>query len=317
MLEVYFCNVGDGDAILLTEHLPDGRDYNVMVDAGRACLEPAEGSLRKEAVYYLMKRKIQHLDLMILTHLHIDHMGGVPRVLKTVRTDRLCVLTVPPQNAHPILPSFRSTEKKVNGLIQALNLYRELIEEAESLGCRIETAASGTVSLTDRLSMTTYLPDQGVMRRQKNVFDALYLQNETDHDTCYRAASERNLSSLMSLFAYAGRNILLTGDRYAADWENIPVPVCDIVKLPHHGDPKSMTEPLIRKLSPQYAVISCQNDPAAKKDRPNAEIVSMMQKYVPHILCTENKPLPGMEAATHNGILFRIEENGTMHCSME
>ena len=317
MLEVFFCNVGDGDAVLLTEHLPCGREFNVMVDAGRPCLEPAEGSLRKEAVYYLLERNVRHLDLMILTHLHIDHMGGVPRVLRTVPTDRLCVLTAPPRNAGTVMPSFRSTEKKVNGLIQALNLYREMTVEAESLGCRVETAVSGTVSLTDALSVTTFLPSQELAARQKKLFDALYLQNGADHDECYRVASERNCSSLMNLFSYAGRKILLTGDRYASDWEDVPVPACDILKLPHHGDPKSMTEPLIRKLAPQYAVISCQNDPNAKKDRPNADIVSMMRKYVPHILCTENKSLPGMPAATHNGILFRIGENGDVCCSVE
>lgn len=316
MLEVFFCNVGDGDAILLTEHLPGGQKYNVLVDAGRPCLEPADGSLRKEAVYYLLKRNIQHLDLMILTHLHIDHIGGMSRIIKNIRTDRICVLTVPPQNSLPIMPSFRSTEKRVNGLLQLLNLFRELIAEAESQGCRVETAVPGTVSLTDRLSMTTYLPDQELVVRQKKVFDALYLHKDTNYRECYRVAEDRNLSSLMNRFSYAGRNILLTGDRYASDWESIPIPACDIVKLPHHGDPKSMTESLIRKLAPQYAVISCQNDPAARKDRPNAEIVSMMQKYVPHILCTENKSLPTLKASTHNGILFRIKTDGTISCNL-
>ena len=165
--------------------------------------------------------------------------------------------------------------------------------------------------------MTTYLPRQDLILRQKNLFDALYLQNDTDHDECYRVSKERNLSSLMNLFTYAGRNILLTGDRYASDWENEAIPACDIVKLPHHGDPKSMTEPLIRRLAPQYAVISCQNDPAGKKDRPNADIVSMLQEYVPHLLCTENRRLPTLNASTHNGILFRVGTNGAICCSME
>ena len=34
MLEVFFCNVGDGDAVLVRERGEDGRDYAVLVDAG-------------------------------------------------------------------------------------------------------------------------------------------------------------------------------------------------------------------------------------------------------------------------------------------
>ena len=317
MLEVFFCNVGDGDAILLTEHLPDGTDYHVMVDTGRPCLDSAEGSLRKEAVYYLIRRNVRRLDRMILTHLHIDHTGGASRIVRTVPTGGLYALYLPPAGAGLIMPSFRSTVKTVNNLVQQLNLFRELIGTAEETGCEAFRVRAGTEQLTKRLSVTAYLPRKEIRERQREVFDSLYLGKDTEPDTCYRAAKERNVSSLMLRFEYAGRSILLTGDRYASDWENEEIPQSDIVKLPHHGDPKSMTEPLIRKLAPQYAVISCQNDPGGNKDRPNAEIVSMLQRNVPHILCTENRSLPTLDASTHNGILFRIGTNGSICCSME
>ena len=46
MLEVFFCNVGDGDAVLVRERGEDGRDYAVLVDAGRPFVESRDGSLR-------------------------------------------------------------------------------------------------------------------------------------------------------------------------------------------------------------------------------------------------------------------------------
>ncbi|MBQ4362970.1 MAG: hypothetical protein II782_03090, partial [Oscillospiraceae bacterium] len=47
-----------------------------------------------------------------------------------------------------------------------------------------------------------------------------------------------------------------TGDRFAADWENEAPLHCDVLKLPHHGDEKSMTAPLLNSMMPHYMVIS-------------------------------------------------------------
>ena len=81
MLEIFFCNVGDGDAVLLREHREDGAEYTVLVDAGRPYVESREGSLRKDALDYLTARRVNRLDRMILTHPHIDHIGGAARIL--------------------------------------------------------------------------------------------------------------------------------------------------------------------------------------------------------------------------------------------
>ena len=52
MLEVFFCNVGDGDAVLLREKREDGSAYTVLVDAGRHFLgaDADEATLVQTAV---------------------------------------------------------------------------------------------------------------------------------------------------------------------------------------------------------------------------------------------------------------------------
>lgn len=317
MLEIFFCNVGDGDAVLLRERAEDSRDFTVLVDAGRPYLEPFEGSLRKEAIYYLKARGADRIDRMYLTHLHIDHIGGAQRILNAIPTGALSALYVPPTDAGWIAPSFSSGDKTQNGLRHMLNIFREVTETANARGCAVESVCAGTVRLTDRLSVRAIPPKEEILARQRRVFDALYRGEAVDAEESYKAAKQRNLSSLMLLFTYAGRSVLITGDRYAADWEDEPVGPADILKLPHHGDPKSMTETLLHRLKPKIAVISCQNDPAAKKDRPNAEIVAMLQNAVPRVLCTENKPLPTLAASTHNGIRITIADDGTIGCETE
>ena len=317
MLEVFFCNVGDGDAALITEHRPDGSDYTVLVDAGRPFLEPKQGSLRKEAIYFLKARHVDCLDLMILTHLHIDHIGGAQRIIETIPVKRLIVPSLPPEDAEWVTPSFSSVEKPINGLCQMLNIFRDLIRIALDRGVSVEAAVSGTEHLTERIRMTTYLPSPEVRMRQSEMFNCMYRNVPVSYEKCYRVSKERNVSSLMHRFEYANRSVLLTGDRYAMDFEDEPMASCDILKLPHHGDPKSMTENLLHKLSPEYAVISCQNDPDGKKDRPNAEIIRLLQASVPNVLCTENKPFPTLPASTHNGIRFVIEDSGSIRCQYE
>ncbi len=317
MLELFFGNVGDGDAVLIRE-MQEGRpDFALLVDAGRPYVEAREGSLRKDALDYLTARGIRHLDRMIITHPHIDHIGGALRILREVRTDRLEMMTFPPEGARYVPRSFSSPEKTVNGLRHMMNIIRELTDEACARGTAMDVPPEGETWLTERLRMTVIYPREEVRERQKAVFDALFRGEDVPYERCYQTAKERNIASLMLRFDYAGRSIFISGDRYGSDWEDEDFPSCDIFKLPHHGDVKSVTEKALRRLSPAWAVISCENDEAGKKERPCEETVRMVRKTVPQLLCTENRAMKCMPEATHNGICFTIAEDGTLSCCYE
>ncbi len=317
MLEIFFGNVGDGDAVLIREKRDGKQDYVLLVDAGRPYVEAREGSLRKDALDHLMARGIRHLDRMIVTHPHIDHIGGALRILRMIPTDRLGMMTLPPEGARYVPRSFTSADKVVNGLRHMMNVIRELTDEARTRGTLTEVLPEGAEQLTEMLRMTVIHPRREVRERQKAVFDALYRGEDAAYDLCWQTAKERNIASLMLRFEYAGRSILISGDRYASDWDDADLLPCDIFKLPHHGDAKSVTETAVRKLSPQYAVISCENDEQGKKERPHEETVCMLQKYVPQVLCTENRAMKCMPEATHNGICFTIAEDGRISCRYE
>ena len=68
-LEVHFLNVGQADAALLT-----CEGQTMLIDGGNA-----EDS---DLVYtYLMEQGIKHLDYMVSTHPHEDHVGGLAGAL--------------------------------------------------------------------------------------------------------------------------------------------------------------------------------------------------------------------------------------------
>jgi len=75
-LKVYFVDVGQGDSILILS--PDGKI--VLIDGGEAdsgCLP------------FLKSLGITHIDLMVATHPHSDHIGGLVQVLTAMPVARV------------------------------------------------------------------------------------------------------------------------------------------------------------------------------------------------------------------------------------
>ncbi|HHV61079.1 MAG TPA: MBL fold metallo-hydrolase [Firmicutes bacterium] len=69
-LSVHFIDVGQGDSILIT--VRNGK--TMLVDGG-----DIDAGVR--VVNYLKKQKVKQIDVMVSTHPHLDHIGGLIKVL--------------------------------------------------------------------------------------------------------------------------------------------------------------------------------------------------------------------------------------------
>lgn len=314
MMECCFLNVGDGDAAVFRVRKTDGSDYVLMIDTGRPALEYVKESLRAEALYGLKELGIGHVDLMILTHFHIDHMGGTANILRHLPVKRLLAPYIAPEGASWVRPPFETREKKCIGLAQMLNIWNDTVKLARERGTELAVTEEGTEVLCETpegpLTLSTLFPCRELLPRQTAVLDTLYAGGTPDWDDWFRTSEDRNISGSLTRLSYAGHDLLLAADVYASVWEQLELAPCEILKLPHHGDPKAMTPYLAAVLHPRYAVISCQNDPAQKKDRPNAQTVRMLQDAGSEVLCTENKPLPTLAPSTHRYVGFRVTAEG-------
>ena len=74
--QVHFIDVGQGDCELIRT-----ADANILIDAG-----PTDK--RYSAADYV-RRSAGHLDLVILTHPHEDHIGGAAEVIRAVGADKV------------------------------------------------------------------------------------------------------------------------------------------------------------------------------------------------------------------------------------
>lgn len=104
ILRVVFLDVGQGDACLITT--PSGK--NILVDGGlgRSRFSAYDAGYRV-VVPYLHKRNIKRIDIMIASHPHADHIGGLIAVLKSMPVGKVYDVAI--NYPSPVYESFLKT----------------------------------------------------------------------------------------------------------------------------------------------------------------------------------------------------------------
>jgi len=77
-MQVHFIDVGQGDSMLI--ETPS--DKTILIDGG-----PPEAG--EKVVSYLKEQQIESIDLLVVTHPDIDHIGGLPNVMKEIQVKNI------------------------------------------------------------------------------------------------------------------------------------------------------------------------------------------------------------------------------------
>ncbi len=109
VLKVHFIDVGQGDCTLV--QTPDGR--SILIDAGD------EGS-GDTVVSYLRDKGVGRIDLLVITHPHSDHIGGLPRVLDEFGVSRVLDAGYPHGS---------QTYKDILGIIESRRIDYKVIQD--------------------------------------------------------------------------------------------------------------------------------------------------------------------------------------------
>jgi len=264
MLLLDFINVGYGDSILIQELQQGKTAYTLLVDCGDTDMAAHYERHRICTCDYLKKAGILHIDTLLVTHLHKDHIGGLAQVAASFPVQQIVSSYYPPSSARAPDRKTGHFRDGAQSLVDAAGIYLDAITKLEQNGtqCQLLENTVGTLNLTEELSLN-YI--QGWKNRsdcQRMILDALYQEDDLPDETALNALDGYiNNLSIVVLLQYKGHRILLPGDVTLSFWEEHPIPEnCDIVKLPHHGHRDSFDPVFFQKVNPQYVVVSVSNE---------------------------------------------------------
>ena len=286
MLVLDFINVGNGDSILVREMEGERLRFSMLVDCGHDSLErddhpPVEDprSCRIFAGDFLRSQGVAHLDILLVTHFHRDHIGGLGRVLETVTVGELLTPYAPPADSGPLDPDGdNGLPKAARNVLRCMDLY-----------------AGPLRRYGDRIGRIKELPGDRMecLRLERNGYDLIHW------------GKAMNVSSLRQRLYYHGREIVLGGDAYAHMWETQTATPCDILKVPHHASLSSTTRKLLRLLQPKAAVVCVA---AGRPDeRPHPYIVSLLKEFTEDVHFTDAVEIPGLvEPVFHTSVHIEL-----------
>lgn len=286
-MRITFINVGYGDAILLQ----GDNGYTALLDGGSNLNEEfADDCFRIRAVDYLQKLGIKHLDDVIISHIHEDHVCGLEEVLRHIPTDRLSVpyFLKPFSSAHPLTPGPQAPRSVVL-YTEALNAYCRILNQRLQSGQAVRVLRAGErLPLTEGLAATILGPKpasiQHYMRRIEQVFESKSEEEVTKLLGELDAIS--NQTSLLIKFETAGLSLLAAADNCPREWDDVPISLfknVNVLKLPHHGQKDAVSEQYMQIMPLEIVITTSASDRRYNSANPEVyeRLVAMHQGRAP------------------------------------
>jgi competence protein ComEC len=216
-LRVTTVDVGQGDATLVD--FPDGSAW--LIDAGGVVGSPVDPG-RAAVLPLLRARRRAHLDVVVLSHSHPDHFGGLPAVVSAVSVGEF----------------WDSGQGEAEG---AGPVYAELLRTVRARGTRVvgpaELCGRPRTVGGARVELLAPCPS-------------------------FVPGRDANDNSMVLRITFGQRTALLTGDAEALEESELVHNQhaklrADLLKVGHHGSRTSTGDAFLHAVRPAVATISC------------------------------------------------------------
>ena len=204
-LAVHFIDVGQADCILLS----CGDDY-MLIDGGNA----ADGYAVRS---YLENAGVDKLDLLVATHPHEDHIGGLPTVLTYFEAETIWTTEITYSNS----------------------TIRKFLDAADKQDAPVVQPTGGETFLLGSALVTVLGPVSTNYEDVNNLSLVLMVEFE---DTRFLFTGDMETLAEGDMLDFWGEEF---------NWK------CDVLKVGHHGSYSSTGYRLLREVAPTWAVIPC------------------------------------------------------------
>jgi beta-lactamase superfamily II metal-dependent hydrolase len=333
MLSVDFINVGYGDSILVrdtgerrsacpADGIPHG-PFTLLIDCGDTDTGAAyPNSHRVSAADFLKREGVAAIDVLLLTHLHRDHIGGLPKIMENAAIKELWTNCLPGFSAGKIeMRQSAHWDIDSSNTAFALNLYLDTLEKLHAKGTsfRVLNGIGDSPSFSKQLGEEFFIEcsfaDSAVYQRQNELAADILsrkngmtdAQDEYLHEKTKELNSILNDSSIRVTLKYKDAVIALPGDVSASSWLRKPSRECTVLKVPHHGHRDGMSEELVSLLKPEYFVLSVSND--RKDPCPHPDSVDIIKRCAKKCFVTDALSIPHVaEKKFHSSVRFEFED---------
>ena len=264
-MEVTVINVGYGDAILVET---DDR-HRLLLDGGSALASEFEGdSYRIRSAEYLSKQQISHLDAVVISHIHEDHVCGLEAVLQQTAVDHLYV-------PYPVEPFLQGCElmpangapRSVPLYTDALNAYRRILLYARERKIPVTVLKAGdAVELGADARMRVLAPKSGVVDAYMETVERAYRLADDPAavtECLTRLDATSNHTSMLLRFELENTVFLSAADSCPREWNEVPKILLEnvnVLKLPHHGQIDSISELFMKDMPLKYVITTSASD---------------------------------------------------------
>lgn len=240
-LDCWFVDVGQGDAVFITY-----RGIRVLIDGGG----PSPGFRTScPLLRFLAVKRVERIDLAILTHPHSDHLYGLVSVLEKM-----------PVSAMILPPSRHQTRLD--------RKFRALLSE------RAVQTAVGTDGMTVQIGPELRF---SVLHPSRN--DG-FTENALDNLSLVVKMEFQKSSVLFTGDIYReAENRLIR--RHAKNLRST------VLKIPHHGSRKASSWTFLSRVRPEFSIISCGRNNVY--GFPHADVLERLSRISPSIHRTDKQ----------------------------
>lgn len=238
-LNLVFCDVGQGDAVLITKG-----SGQILIDGG-----PNDKVLTclSENMPFWDKK----IEIVVLTHPEADHLFGLLAVLDKYEVDFF--LTGPEGGSSAI--------------------YTELISKIKNKKMKLENPYSGEKIKLGEITLETLWPEREwvvtmIGGEREAILGAKTTHSKLNDFSLVFLLNYKNKKILLmgDADSQVQKNIVLNST-------SLPI---DILKFPHHGSKTGMTEEFLVAISPKEAVISVGKN---SYGHPTKEALDLLEKF--------------------------------------